>query len=283
MNTEPNKYVIKQLLFDDGDISLQKVVDLQNIVYEYKHTFSVAGFRRWYLKNPMGPVVSFNAFYEDELVAHYACVPYKMIINGRVVLGLFDMATVTHPNHRGKGLFKKLAQTTYDYAKQNGFEFVLGVANANSFPGYMKYFPFTFVGQLEVKAGVGTGAINNIQKGFRVFWDVDSFNWRLKNCRANYFQNGNTLLGRYNTFIDTLMGVYPKSFLSSTNAREKHSVFKPKLYVGIGAKLKGLFITVPRFIKHSPFNLIFLDLTDGKLPAVTKDNILFQLFDFDVA
>ena len=147
----------------------------------------------------------------------------------------------------------------------------------------MKYFPFTFVGQLEVKVGVGAGAIDDIQKDFRVFWDVDSFNWRLKNCRANYFQNRNTLLGRYNAFVHTLMGVYPKSFLSSTDASEKHYAFKPKLYVGIGAKLKGLFVTVPRFVKHSPFNLIFLDLTDGKLPAITIDNILFQLFDFDVA
>ena len=54
-------YEIKQLLFDDGDVSLQKVVDLQNIVYEGSHTFKVKGFRQWYLNNPMGKVISFNA------------------------------------------------------------------------------------------------------------------------------------------------------------------------------------------------------------------------------
>ena len=42
-------------------------------------------------------------------------------------------------------------------------------------------------------------------------------------------------------------------------------------------------LNVPKFIRPSPFNLIFMDLTEGKLPKVTKENIFFQLFDFDVA
>ena len=276
-------YEIKQLLFDDGDVSLQKVVDLQNIVYEGKHTFKMDGFRQWYLNNPMGRVISFNAFYGEELVAHYACVPYKMEINGRVALGLFDMATVTHPDHRGKGLFKKLAQTTYDYAKSNGFEFVLGVANGNSFPGYMKYFPFTFVGQLEVKMGLGTKIECDVDKTFKVYWDKDSFNWRLKCESSNYSGKGNSLLGKYNTMVQTYMGTYPESLLISSEAKDKHWGFRPKLYVGLGAKFKCLYLTVPKFIKRSPFNLIFLDLTNGKLPLINKDNVFFQLFDFDVA
>ena len=277
------EYTIKQLLFDDGDVSLQKVVDLQNAVYEGSHVFNVNKFRQWYLNNPMGKVISFNAFYGEELVAHYACIPYKMEIEGRIVTGLFDMATVTHPDHRGKGLFKKLAKTTYDYAKEQGFEFVLGVANANSFPGYMKYFPFTFVGQLNVKFGLGTKIECDGEKTFKVYRDKDIFNWRLETCKANYSRKGNALLGRYNSFVQTFIGGFPAELLDKTNAIDKHWGFRPKLYVGMGAKFKSLYLNVPKFIKRSPFNLIFLDLTDGKLPQVTKDNIFFQLFDFDVA
>lgn len=276
-------YEIRQLLFDDGDVSLQKVVDLQNIVYEGKHTFSVVSFRQWYLNNPMGKVISFNAFYGEELVAHYACIPYKMEIAGRVVTGLYDTATVTHPDHRGKGLFKKLAKTTYDYAKEQGYEFVLGVANANSFPGYMKYFPFTFVGQLEVKMGFGTKIICEGEKTFRVYWDKESFNWRINVCNANYSRKNDSLVGKYNSLVQTYMGSYSDSFLKGTAVQDKHWGFRPKLYVGMGAKFKSMYLGVPKFIKRSPFNLIFLDLTDGKLPQVTKNNIFFQLFDFDVA
>lgn len=277
------EYEIKQLLFDDGDVSLQKVVDLQNIVYEGSHTFRVKGFRQWYLHNPIGKVISFNAFYGDDLVAHYACIPYKMEINGRVVTGLFDMATVTHPDHRGKGLFKKLAKTTYDYAKEQGFEFVLGVANANSYPGYMKYFPFSFVGQLDVKMGLGVKIECDGEKTFKVYRDKDNFNWRLDTCKANYSRKGNVLLGSYNSFVQTFMGCYPGELLDNSNVQDKHWGFRPKLYVGMGARFKSLYVGVPKFIKRSPFNLIFLDLTEGKLPPINKDNIFFQLFDFDVA
>lgn len=276
-------YEIRQLYFDDDDISLQQLVDLQNLVYEGKHTFKKDGFRQWYLNNPMGKVISFNAFYGEELIAHYACIPYKMEIDGRAVLGLFDMATVTHPNHRGKGLFKKLAQTTYDYAKNNGYEFVLGVANANSFPGYMKYFPFTFVGQLDVKIGMGTNIIAESDKSFKVYWNRDSFNWRLNTCRANYSRKGKSILGQYNSFVQTYMGSFPEVFLNESDAKNKKWGWRPKLYVGMGAKTGGLYFTVPKFIKRSPFNLIFMDLTDGKLPQVNRNNIFFQLFDFDVA
>ena len=283
MNTDSNQYEIKQLLFDDGDISLQKVVDLQNIVYKGSHVFEKWLFRQWYLNNPMGKVISFNAFYGEELVAHYACIPYKMEIEGRVVLGLLDMATVTHPNHRGKGLFKKLAKTTYDYAKEHNFEFVLGVANVNSFPGYMKYFPFTFVGQLEVKVGYGVNIQCDGQKTYRVHWNKDSFNWRLKCFDNHYYYKKESLLGRYNAMLQTYMGCFTNDFLETTDAPKESGSLKPLIYVGMGARTKSLYVTIPKFIKHSPFNLIFLDLTDGKLPKITKDNIFFQLFDFDVA
>lgn len=276
-------YEIRQLKFDDGDISLQKVVDLQNIVYAGKHTFKIEGFKHWYIDNPMGRVISFNAFYGDMLVAHYACVPYKMKICGRVAMGLFDMATVTHPEHRGKGLFKRLAQITYDYAREHGYEFVLGVANANSFPGYMKYFPFTNIGQLEVRMGLGQHIEQAGDKAYSVYWDAETFAWRSRCCKANYSMCGSQLLGRYNSYVHTYMGVYPQTLMKEAGMEDKQWGWRPKLYVGLGASFKSIYLKVPKFIKRSPFNLIFLDLTQGTLPIVSRDNIFFQLFDFDVA
>lgn len=276
-------YEIRQLHFDDGDVSLQKVVDLQNLVYEGKHTFKTEGFRKRYLDNPLGKVISFNAFYGEELVAHYACIPYAMSIGGRKSVGLFDMATVTHPAHRGKGLFKKLAKTTYDFAKEQGFEFVLGVANANSFPGYMKYFPMINVGQLDVKLGFGLKVFPDTTKEYSVYYDKELFEWRLRCGRANYSRVENVILGQFNSLVQTLMGCYDDSFLSSVNVSNKQWGFRPKLYVGLGARLNSLYLTVPKIIKRSPFHLIFLDLTEGMLPPITKDNLFFQLIDFDVA
>jgi hypothetical protein len=39
---------------------------------------------------------------------------------------------------------------------------------------------------------------------------------------------------------------------------------------------------MPKFIKHSPFNLIYQDLTGGQLPGMTPDNVFYQLLDYDV-
>lgn len=276
------EYELKRTLFDDN-CSLQQLVDLQNIVYAGKHTFGVAGFKHWYVDNPMGKVLSFNAFLNGEMVAHYACIPVKMLIKGNIVKGVLSMATVTHPNYRGRGLFKRLAKMTYDYARDNGYEFVIGVANANSFPGFMKYFPFTFVGQLDVKWGWGQILIKD--KIFNGYWNEESLQWRLS--KPKYYKNGINTYGRYKNypFFKTLMGTFDEQLLNETNIPCKKELLRPlNLYVGLGADLsKGHYFNFPKFVKHSPFNLIFLDLTDGKLPKVTKDNIVFQLLDFDIA
>lgn len=276
-------YEIKQLYFDDGDVSLQKVVDLQNAVYEGQYDFHVSSLRHWYKENPYGDVISFNAFFGDELVAHYACVPYKMNIAGRVVKGLLDIDTVTHKDHRGKGLFKKLAQTTYDYAKNNGFEFVIGVANGNSFPGYMKYFPFTFVGQLEVRFGLGHNIKPNGEKTYSVHWDKDFLEWRLDCMGGNYKKVNEAIVGKYKFGAQTFMGYFPNDLLNTARFKKTGFFHLYTLYVGMGAKFNGCFMKMPKFVKHSPFNLIFMDLTGGKLPAINKDNVFFQLMDFDVA
>lgn len=271
---------IRQIFFKT-ELELEQLVELQNVVYKEKgRVFTKDNFRRWYQGNPCGEVISFNAFSEDKMVAHYACVRKKMLIDNRVVEGLLDISTVTHPDYRGRGLFKTLAELSFDYARKNGIEFVVGVANANSFPGYMKYFPFQFVAQLDVKVGYGYSLKKEDGKIFSGYWDIDTLQWR---CRSSYKKTQSTILGNYGKYARTLLGCFSTELLKFSNLRQNKISLKPILYVGLGAKPKGIFINVPKFIRPSPFNLIFMDLTEGKLPKVTKENIFFQLFDFDVA
>lgn len=272
-------------LVDFSDLEIQhKVVSLQNIVYSHrKKHFSEESMSFWYLDNPIGRVISFNAFLGDQIVAHYACIPIKMKIDGIIRLGLLDMATVTHPEHRGKGLFKRLATLTYDYAKKQGYEFVVGVANANSFPGYMKYFDFTFVSQLDVKVGVGKILTSTEEKTFSCFWSSDTFKWRTNQSHYRLKRNNVYSVYKHIPCIRLFMGQFDKSLIGELNMKKKR--FAPfNIYIGLGADLsKGYYFSLPKFIKHSPFSLIFLDLTEGKLPKPNKDNIFFQLMDFDVA
>lgn len=264
---------------------LRMLVDLQNEVYKERGlNFNIKSFKRWYVDNPAGGVISYNAFDGDRMVAHYACIPTAMKINGTIVKGVLSMAVVTHPSYRGKGLFKTLATKTYALAKELGFEFVVGVANANSFPGFMKYFPFVFIGRLDVKWG--WGKITLPEKMFSRYWNPQSIMWRCS--KRDYRIGGRCVYGRYGKypFIKTFMGVIPNDLVNRLTYLKKTHLFRPfNLYVGIGADLsKGHYFNVPKFIKHSPFNLRFMDLTDDKhLPIPNKDNIVFQLIDFDVA
>lgn len=267
---------------------MKKLVDLQNRVYIGKKIFSEKTFQHWYIDNPNGKVISFNAFYEDKIVAHYALVPTKMLIDGMIVDGLLSMATVTDPEHQGKGLFKKLARETFDYAAEIGYKFVIGVANANSYPGFIKYFNFQDVGKLEVMLGFSNKIESLGQKQFSTYWTDDALKWRIrKTYRKDDFNIYGTVgFGPFKSLpgIKTFMGVFSKQKLEKTNLDRILNLFRPlNLYIGLGsnAKKKG-YLYLPKFIKHSPFHLIFLDLTNGKLPKVNKDNIFFQLIDFDV-
>lgn len=272
--------VIKQCHFD-SEKELEQLVALQNEVYKDRGlVFKTDNFKHWYVDNPYGPAVSFDAFDGEKMVAHYVCVTKKMIIDNQVVDGLLSMDTVTHPDYRGRGLFKTLAKMTYDYAREHGFKFVIGVANANSFPGFMKYFPFQSVGQLDFLVGYGRHIIPGSDKKFAGYWTEEALKWR---CGGRYKQSGDTIIGVHGMFSRTMLGYFGHQLVEKTKLPKASWSIKPSLFIGLGGKPKGFFIKMPKFVKHSPFNLIFMDLTNGELPPMTKDNVFFQLFDFDVA
>lgn len=268
-----------------NDFELKQLVELQNIVYAFRKLhFTTEGFEKWYCNNPLGSVLSYSAFDEDKMVANYSCVPTQMIIDCKVINGVHSMAVVTHPNYRGQGLFKELATRTYNLAKEMGYEFVTGVANENSFHCFMKYFPFTFIGKLDVKWGWGDIVIP--YKQFSKYWSSDTLNWRLS--IGNYYSDTISVYANYGKYplIKTYLGRLPVDLTDNVKSLPTtSSKFRPfNLYVGIGADLsKGHYFDMPKFVKHSPFNLRFMDIsTDKHLPQVNKNNIVFQLLDFDV-
>ncbi len=287
MNEE---YRIERLDFSNSE-DMQRLVSLQNVVYKGKHHFEEDLFKYWYLDNPNGKVISFNALDEDVIVAHYAVIPIEMLVENRLVKGALSMATVTHPDYRGKGLFKELAQKTYEYASEVGCEFIIGVANENSFPGFIKHLGFYEVGQLDVLLGINDGIRPSSKKTYSIHWSRESLSWRV-NREGDYKRHANTILGYYPAlkmkkcpFLHTFLGIVPQELSDVLTIVDTSKFFRPiNLYVGMGSNAKDIgYKKVPSFIKHSPFHLIFLDMTGGTLPKMTKDNVFFQLMDFDVA
>lgn len=279
---ENYNYILKR---DYNEQDIHEVIALLEIVFPKATKFTFE-YKLWqYCLNPNGKVVSHNAYTEKgELVAHYAAIPIKMIIGGKTELGLLSLDTATHPNHQGKGLFTKLANLTYNYARKEDYKFVIGVANINSTPGFLKKLDFYLVSPLSCKIGFGDLYCGvDVDDKNRVFYDSESLKWRLNSPSFKYYSFNCSILGdRPEPLFHTAVGRIDNSIVPADLKNLRCSPLC--LYVGIGVKRKhSVCFNLPKFIKRSPFNLIFKDLTGGKLPRITKDNIFFQLLDFDVA
>lgn len=274
-----NGYRIEQVRTDDA--ALRESQALLQLVFE-KHAdkFSFDYVKWMYAENPVGQIVGFNAYADDILAAHYVAMPIYLNIQGRKTLGLLSLNTVTHPDHRGKRLFTVLAEQTYQYAAENGYQFVVGVANANSTHNFLKNLHFNLVGSLTLKVGFGTCIYPQRTYTFSHFWDQDTLEWRLRNPSMKYYKNGEVITGPIAVGCKKLVCHNGVDMVSLPKLR-----FRPlNLYIGYGAELrKGFYFSLPKFIKRSPFNLIFRDLTRGTLPQMTSDNVFFELIDFDVA
>ncbi len=272
---------IRKCLFDN-DKELQQLVDLQDTVYKQRGlVFKKEDFLFWYRDNPEGVVISYNAFDDDRIVAHQSFVPERMWVDGRVVKCLRSMAVVTHPNYRGQGLFSQLTNRAIEEAQRQGYDFIYAVTNANSFPMFIKHCGFSFITRLEVKIGLGVDVKEDGDKTYKRFWTEDTLRWRLSS--GSYYRKKNSIMGVYKYGVKTFMGTFDSHLLNKMNLQEKPMAWSPMLYVGLGAKLPCTYVNVPRYVRHSPFNLVFRDLTGGYLPPMTKDNVFYQLIDYDVA
>lgn len=272
------EYSIKQVCVDDR--SLREIRELLSVVFPKTDKFTFDYLRWQYKDNPLGEIVGFNAYRGDELAAHYVAMPVEMCLFGVRRKGLLSLNTATHPEHQGKRLFSNLAERTYSLAREHGYEYVIGVANGNSTHGFLKNLGFYLVSPLMIKFGFGMNLFpDSLPRCYRI-WDSKTLEWRLRNPATKYYFNQGIITSP-KCFMGVKVIVGKNDLLQDISLK---SYFRPvNLYVGLGSNLsKGIYFNVPGFIKHSPFNLIFKDLTNGSLPCLKKEDVFFQLLDFDV-
>ena len=132
------------------------------------------GYLEWlYFSNPLGDVVGFDAMDGDVLAAHYACIPTRVGDS----IGLLSLNTATHPDYRSQGLYQKLAQMTYErWSKE--FNYVVGVANAQSASAFIKRLGFSEIGRLNLRFG------DLMRPAFGArSWSQAELDWRINSPR----------------------------------------------------------------------------------------------------
>lgn len=82
------------------------------------------------------------------IAAIYTVVPVMVTVEGKKVIAMQSVDTLTDVDHRGKGLFIQLAKKLYDNASESGFAFVYGFPNSNSGPGFFKKLGWQSFGEV---------------------------------------------------------------------------------------------------------------------------------------
>ena len=274
------QYAVKEIGVDED--SLKELVVFFKDVFPKTDRFTLDFIRWQYAQNPLGHIVGFNAWDNGRIISHFAGLPIEMNLFGEIRKGLLCINVSTNADYRGKKLFTTLGNATIHSASENGFDFMIAVPNANSTHAFLKYFGFYLISSLTVKVGFGENIYSDKQfKCFKI-WDDNQWKWRLNNPMSRYSYNKTGIVSSPLSFFAKTIS---KSLLSE-NIQESllnSSEIRPlNLYVGLGADTsKGLYFNMPSFVKRPPFNLVFRDLTGGKIPEVNKENIFLQLIDLD--
>lgn len=111
-----------------------------------------AGFLSWrYAENPSAQQSVVNIAKEvgtNDIAALYAVMGASFQLNGTAIAATQSLDTLTHKEHRGQGLFPRLATANYEIAKENGATLVYGFPNAASGPVFEKKLGWTLFGEI---------------------------------------------------------------------------------------------------------------------------------------
>ncbi|MFL5295198.1 MAG: GNAT family N-acetyltransferase [Phenylobacterium sp.] len=259
---------------------------LLNAVFQTRK-FSPEAIAWRYRDNPAGQVVGADAWDGERLAAHYVTCPLEARIDGEVVRGLLSLNTATHPDYQGRGLFTRLAETAYAAGTDAGYRFVIGVANANSTPGFLKKLGFQHVDRLH--AGVLARLPRRFADAdvqFQGHWREELLAWRLANPEGRY------AVARYKGLI----GVWARTqapfvacaaFLRDEGqelAGARGAPLAASLFIGLEPRIRlgeQMFLPVPERLRPSPLNFIWRPLGAGVPPVLRPEAAALNFLDFD--
>jgi GNAT superfamily N-acetyltransferase len=260
------------------DVSIERSAALLNVVFPHA-AFTAASVRWQYRDNPAGSIIGWNAVAPDgSLAAHYVVQPLEAIIDGEREHGALSLNTATHPGHQGKGLFTELARRTFESAAQEGCRHVVGVANANSTPGFTRKLGFMLVAPLDSRIGFALTPREEKPAGYERVWSREEVAWRAARPGT-----------RYRSVRSTLYASMPQPFLRAVLATGSpfsgvtHASlgFRPvDVWIGLEPSGSPGGVRIPRRLRPSPLNFIFLDIS-GAGRVVAAETVRFRALDFD--
>ena len=277
--------------------------------------FTDPQFLEWqYTASPSGQVLEFNSDDGDGRLGHYAVLPQRWVSPAGELKFALSLNTAVASRGRGKGLFTTLAEETYKVALVQGVDAIVGVANAQSTPGFLGKLGFSLVGPLDASilvprpAGRKSPQVERIGlvdltqdtlerfmpkgDGVERHWDLAELTWRLADPSKSFslFATDEALVVTCRTtqkgcpvaVILKILTSRPNSLdmRRFVNAACRHHRAPVALYAGTNPAviLKG--ITVPARLRPSPLNLIVKSLDTARSVADCTPTT-FEFLEFD--
>jgi len=109
-------------------------VSLLSLVF--KEERSVDWWRWYYQSGHSGPAILKVAVWGDRIVGFRGLVPYRVWDGRRYVTACQATDAATHPEFRGRGIFRTLTQEAIREAERRGYSFIFNFPNEMSYPIY---------------------------------------------------------------------------------------------------------------------------------------------------
>jgi len=134
-----------------------------------------------HVENPFGKSMVFIAEENNQIIGVRAFMRWRWQLDDKELESFRAVDTATHPEHQGKGIFKKLTMKAVEEAKLNGDYFIFNTPNDQSRPGYLK---------------MGWEAVNKLKvalkPAYNSFWKINNKNFSYAvsiNCKRSSIQN----------------------------------------------------------------------------------------------
>jgi hypothetical protein len=243
-----------------------------------------------YLRNPAGPARYVNAYGESgALIAHYALLPTPPLADSPADFAgtYFSLNTAVDPDAGVPGLMVATARALFRKLQEEGPALILGVANENSYQGFVRMLGFRSLGRLSLSAHL-PGTWPSVSTPRALTLDPAHLRWRVG--RPGVAAYGDPVRGALTVRLHH-RGVPLDAVLSAGLPGEmvariglRRAGWTPRLYASFGPGIGGGF-PVPDRVRPSPLEYIVRVLGDAGLTEPVARHLAmrrFEFLDFDV-
>lgn len=162
-----------------------------------------------FAKNSFGQAVTKLMFDGNKLIGHYAVIPVKVQVQQTLVKAALSANTMTHPGYERQGIFSYLAEETYKTCQREGFGFVYGFPNQNSYYGFTRKLDWRDLGKITtLEKELGTQKIGEICNKDCIY-PVEEFDERVNFLWNRVKDNHRVIVVRTKDFLNWRFAEHP--------------------------------------------------------------------------